>query len=146
MAELPRTHARYRSAHRAGAAGRPMPKGLSDLADSDPLIDEAYDSGQHGEDFSTFASRGTPEPSPEPARRASRPARAAPSTRRPARPTSPGRAVRRVVTGSAAGMLLGALAFTLLLSVVDYGTSGPLYWFQAKYLNEVNPAVKAKAS
>jgi len=36
----------------------------------------------------------------------------------------------------AAGLFFGAITYALLLSVVDYGPSGPLLWFKAKFLNE----------
>lgn len=44
----------------------------------------------------------------------------------------------------AAGLLFGAIAYALVLSVVDYGPSGPLLWFKAKFLNE--PAGAASSS
>jgi hypothetical protein len=165
MAELPRTHSRYREAHRHGAQGNRLPHGLADLADTDPAIDEAYQSGQAGEPFETFSGRSSDdEGSPEqeenqgtgqegaPAREAPRRARRRQSSRTPARSpaaqvlTSPRRAARGFVTGSASGAILGAIVYALILSVVDYGTSGPLYWFQAKFLNQVNKAVARKAS
>ena len=54
MARGTDTQARYRNAWQAGSSGRPLPPGLADLADSDPLIDQAYDAGQSQIDFSKF--------------------------------------------------------------------------------------------
>lgn len=149
MAELPRTHARYREAHRHGSQGHQLPRGLADLADNDPAIDEAYQAGQLGEPFETFSGTGSGGAPASPA-----PARGPRPSTRPRTGTgrsktnvlrSPARATRSFVTGSVSGVILGAIGYALLLSVVDYGTSGPLYWFQAKFLNEVNQAVAKRA-
>lgn len=35
----------------------------------------------------------------------------------------------------AAGLFFGAIAYALVLSVVDYGPTGPVLWFKAKFLN-----------
>lgn len=113
-----------------------MPAGLSDLADSDPDLDEAYQHGQNNEPFDAWWER----------RASSRPSPTRPSSPPPRRtPSSPGRvrgAAGRMgsrVSGGAddlAGALLGAVGYALVLSVVDYGTAGPGMWFRAKFLNE----------
>jgi hypothetical protein len=36
----------------------------------------------------------------------------------------------------AAGLFFGAITYALVLSVVEYGPTGPLLWFKAKFLNE----------
>jgi hypothetical protein len=133
-------HARYRNAWQAGSSGRPLPPGLADMADSDSKIDQAYDAGQSQVPFSQFLSAqglSSPQPSPSPS----------PSPRRsPGRQTSsraPQGSVGRTV-GSAANnlgsVLLGFVLAALGLSVLDYGAKGPLYWFQAKFLNDQIPA------
>jgi hypothetical protein len=38
--------------------------------------------------------------------------------------------------GTVSGLILGAIAYALVLSLVDYGAEGPLLWFKAKFLNE----------
>lgn len=35
-----------------------------------------------------------------------------------------------------AGLFFGAVSYALVLSVVDYGPTGPLLWFKAKFLNQ----------
>jgi hypothetical protein len=61
--------------------------------------------------------------------------------RRSSRPTRPsltnptgGRSVVET-SHSASGILLGAVVYALVLSVVNYGASGPGLWFKAKFLN-----------
>lgn len=39
-----------------------------------------------------------------------------------------------------AGVFFGAVFYALVLSVADYGTSGPKLWFKAKFLNQPAPA------
>ncbi len=58
------------------------------------------------------------------------------------RPTSPsltnptgGRSLVEV-SHSASGIVLGAVVYALVLSLVNYGASGPKLWFKAKFLNE----------
>ncbi len=46
----------------------------------------------------------------------------------------------------AAGLFFGAITYALLLSVVDYGPSGPLLWFKAKFLNEAAGAPGSSGS
>lgn len=48
---------------------------------------------------------------------------------------------------SLAGVALGAVAYALVLSVIDYGPSGPRLWFKAKFLNQpAAPQTTAKAT
>lgn len=46
----------------------------------------------------------------------------------------------------AAGLFFGAIAYALVLSVVDYGPSGPLLWFKAKFLNQAAGAAPSSSS
>lgn len=141
--------ARYRNAWQAGSSGRPLPPRLADLADSDPNIDQAYDAGQNQVSFQKFLDAvGLSAP---------KPGRGAPfstglsagqqsaQTARSGRQTAAGR-----VAGSAAGnlgsVLLGFVAAALFLSVLDYGAKGPLYWFEAKFLNDAAPGTGPKVS
>lgn len=131
------TRSRYRNAYEAGANGRDLSPGLAALADQDPLIDQAHDAGREGADFDEWHARnaaprpapGAPSPPSSRRRGLSRPSR--PSLRRPfggiTRGASPGHSI--------AGVFLGAVAYALILSVVDYGAKGPKYWFDAKFLN-----------
>lgn len=47
--------------------------------------------------------------------------------------------------GGAAGLFFGAIAYALVLSVIDYGPSGPLLWFKAKFLNQAVGAPSASS-
>ncbi len=40
------------------------------------------------------------------------------------------------VAHAGAGVVLGMVFYALVLSVIDYGPTGPLLWFKAKFLNE----------
>jgi hypothetical protein len=75
--------------------------------------------------------------------------RSGPPRSRPPRVPSPGRPTlarplgRNVPVGAGAGLsglLLGAIAYALILSVVEFGAKGPGMWFKAKFLNEAGPA------
>jgi len=98
---------------------------------------------------STYRDAPAPAPQPSPSPRSPSPRRGGrrsfaqrPIGRRPSsRPTSPrltnplgGRSPVEVAH-SASGLLLGAVAYALILSVVNYGPTGPLLWFRAKFLN-----------
>lgn len=134
-------NARYRTAWKHGHAGRALPEGLSSLADSDPLVDQAHDAGRDNVSFDDFlAAHGrTSSPAPAPRRPPAAPRRAAPAT--PSLGTGARSAANTV--GSA---LLGLVAAALVLSVIDYGASGPLLWFKAKFLNEAAPAAASSSS
>lgn len=149
------SRSRYRNAYEAGANGRDLPEGLSSLADEDPLIDQAHDAGRGGVDFDEWhrtnvegQARPTSEPAPAPApRRAPAKARGRRGLSRPQRPS-----LRRPLGGitrgadvphTAGGVFLGAVIYALVLSVIEYGTKGPLLWFKAKFLNEAAPTKKA---
>lgn len=118
-------HARYRQAHQYGHEGRKLPPRLSQLADQDQLVDVAYDTGSSGNSFEDFlaSNKLTPPAPPAP------------------KPRELGH-----VAHSASSVLLGMLAAALVLSVIDYGALGPLYWFKAKFLNEPAPSPAAAAA
>ena len=147
---------RYRDAHTAGSRGRNLPDGLASMADADPLIDEAHDAGRNGVPFDQFASeRGLATPPGRAPRgssgpKGSRGARGRSSSRSvtrsprvprptPTQPLAPLSAGPRNLGASAAGLLVGAVFYALVLSVVEYGPSGPMLWFRAKFLNEPAP-------
>jgi hypothetical protein len=157
---------RYRRAWQAGQAGRSLPGGLADLADDDPKIDSAYQAGQANESFegwlgdndlssnppsgsgSSGSSSGSDGGRPGNRRRGSR--RSSSGGRSDAAKgfaRSPAGAVAapaQQVVGSSteegAGFLLGLVVYALILSVVDYGTKGPLMWLNAKFRNKVTTA------
>jgi hypothetical protein len=116
MARTPDPATRYRRAYTAGRNGSSMPAGLSDLADTDPKIDDAFSAGQHGESWESVMSSlglGTSSSS-----------------------STPKRSVASATASTGASIILGAVSLALVLSIVDYGVKGPLYWFKAKFLNE----------
>jgi hypothetical protein len=43
------------------------------------------------------------------------------------------------------GIILGALGYALLMSLINYGASGPSAWLKAKFLNKPTP-IPGKAS
>jgi hypothetical protein len=102
-----------------------MPSGLADLADNDPKIDAAYDHGQGGGDFDEFAKEH----------------KLSASSTRSTVSSAAGSASH---TGGS--ILLGLLAVAMVLSVVDYGPTGPLLWFKAKFLNMPAPKPGAPQS
>lgn len=141
----------HQRAHTAGASGRSMPPGIAAQADQDPLIDAAHDAGRNGVAYDDFASsnglkakKSAPRAprAPRGPRSTSRPARVPRPT--PAQPFAPFTAGQHGVAGTAAGILVGAVFYALVLSVIDYGASGPKLWFAAKFLNEAAPAPAAK--
>lgn len=137
------TRSPYARAHTAGFSGRPLPPGLAAQADTDPMIDAAHDAGRNGVDYDQFASaNGLGAPSPRaPKKRTS-------GIRRTGRPTTPtvlnptgGRLpIGTGATTSVAGAFFGAIFYALALSVADYGPTGPLLWFKAKFLNQPTTA------
>jgi hypothetical protein len=128
---------RYRRAWQAGSEGRQLPKGLADRADADPRIDEAYDAGSSQTPFGDFLTAHglTPAPSSSP-----------PSPR--ASSSSGGGVVSRISSGgeNLGSVALGFLLAALALSVIQYGPKGPLYWFEAKFLNDAKAPAGAKSS
>jgi hypothetical protein len=55
----------------------------------------------------------------------------------------------RTVTGIAhdgAGVILGMVVYALILSVVQYGPTGPVLWFKAKFLNQAAGAPGSSSS
>jgi hypothetical protein len=127
---------RYRRAWQAGRDGHSMPNGLGDLADNDPKIDAAYQHGQGGNDFESFSSEnGLDAPSsPAPKRRSS--LGTAVDNHTPSLHVSP--------AADAATVIISLFVVAMVLSIVDYGPTGPLLWFKAKFLNE--PATKPGAA
>jgi hypothetical protein len=133
---------RYRKAHTAGATGAKLPEGLASMADSDPKIDLAHDAGRNGTSFDDFASEHlTEKPKGEPKTRPPSPKSTRRSVPTPGRPSLRRPLGANVPVGSGpgiglAGVFLGAIAYALILSVVDYGTAGPGMWLKAKFINE----------
>lgn len=156
-----------RRAHQAGERGKELPSELLAASKDDPHIVDAYDAGRAGVSWGDFQGRQRDEepetepvsaPSASDGAGASRPTRTERrSPRRRRRAAGAPRAVRRfpgvstavkLTGGGFSGLLLGAVAYALVLSVVDYGPSGPGLWFKAKFLNEVAgaPAPSAPSS
>ncbi len=73
-----------------------------------------------------------PDGGPSPGPRAPRPAK--PSLRRPL-----GGRLGGGVGETGAGVILGMVAYALVLAAVQYGPSGPLLWLRAKFLNQPAP-------
>lgn len=138
----------HRAAYMAGRAGGAMPAGVAAKATADPSLDFMHDAGRNGVDYDEAlkthaptvhsavqppAPRGTPRGA---SRKGglNRPKR--PSLRRPLGGLTSGADVPHTV----GGLLLGGVAYALVLSVVDYGMAGPRLWFKAKFLNEAAPA------
>jgi hypothetical protein len=135
---------RYRSAHLAGSEGRQLSPSSRGLADADPLIDQAHDAGRNQAPFGDFLAQH-PELTPAPAPAApSAPAPSAPSAPRPLQAAASKLSGGR--TESLGAVLLGVLLATLALSVLDYGAKGPLYWFEAKFLNDAVAGPSASSS
>jgi len=163
-AGAPSGTARYSTAYKAGARGATMPKGLGELADTDPKIDAAYDAGQAGTPYEEFLQENGLAPTAGTAgsgagsggssssgsssggrSRAPRRSSSGPSLFRPtkgipspsaANPLAPLSAGPVPLAHAGAGLILGAIAYALVLSFVDYGPSGPKLWFKAKFLNQ----------
>ncbi len=158
--------ARYSSAWKAGARGAKLPAGLAELADDDPNIDLAFDAGQAGTPYAQFLAENglggapsgrdqgaPPDEAPAGGPRSSRPSprrssRRSPSVFRPgqglpkatpSQPLAPLSAGPVPVAHAGAGLLLGMVFYALVLSVLDYGPSGPSLWFKAKFLNQAAP-------
>lgn len=147
---------RYRRAWQAGQAGRSLPGGLADLADQDPKIDSAYQSGQANESFDGWVSdnglASTPSSSSGSSAtgsstrgkgskgrsRSGQSDAARGFSRSPAGSlAAPAQQVVGSSTEEGAGFILGLVVYALVLSVVDYGTKGPVMWLNAKFRNKV---------
>ena len=119
--------ARYRKAWSAGNRGQNLPEGLGSLADKDALIDSAHDAGRENVPFGEWASaNGLGAPAS--------PSTSAPSSPAPTSAAAPMRA--RGGEGGVAPVFLGMLMAAMVLSIIDYGPTGPLLWFKAKFLNQ----------
>ena|ERR1700728_1917676 len=143
-----------KKAHRIGSEGRELPQTLRDASEDDPGIVDAYDAGHAGRSWQHYANGDAPAPavardntsnSPTPVRPELYSAPPAPPpTPAPAPPTTSSSPWRSSSRGNAAdtgaGLLLGAFMYALLLSLVNYGTSGPLDWLKAKFLNKPTAA------
>jgi hypothetical protein len=132
-----------RRAHRAGEQGRELPQTLRDAAEDDPGIIDAYDAGHAGRAWESYVNGEAP---PEPPKQEPAPA-PAPEPAPPPAPKAPAPATKppKLVLGGArsetgAGLFLGAFAYALLLSLINYGTAGPGDWLRAKFLNKPTPA------
>jgi hypothetical protein len=144
-----------RRAHRAGAAGRELPEPLRQAADDNPEIVDAYDHGRAGGTWDQYVRREPPDqsepPKPAPASSAEpagpepepEPAPASP----PPAPAASGRVRGGTDAGDVlAGVVLGAIAYALLLALVNYGPSGPVDWLKAKFLNQPVTSVGSGSS
>lgn len=131
----------YRTAYNAGANGQDLPAGLASRADSDPLIDQAHDAGRNGVDYDEWHGANVPAKGPKGAQgpkgsSGSSTGRAGSSSSRAPSPLRFLNAPRGSAGHSIAGVALGMVVYALVLSIVDYGPEGPLYWFRAKFLNK----------
>jgi hypothetical protein len=140
---------RYRQAYNAGSTGKPLPEGLASMADTDPHIDAAHDAGRNGADYDEFlssrglgtkksapASRPPTKPSGRTSSKRSRPSPRIPSPGTPSLKRPLGKNVAVGAGTGLAGLMLGAVVYAVLLSVVEYGSKGPGMWFEAKFLNK----------
>jgi hypothetical protein len=135
----------YARAHTAGFSGRPLPPGLAAQAETDPMIDAAHDAGRNGVPFSQFQSENLPPgPSPAPAKKKASGIRRSGRTTAPTvlNPTGGRLPIGTGARFSPAGVFFGAISYALILSVAEFGPTGPLLWFKAKFLNEPAPAAK----
>lgn len=150
------------AAYNLGLRGKPLTSSLLGQAESDDSILDSWREGKADrpgdqpdstEDTSSEDEETREEPRPK-ARRQPTP-RSAPSRTRRAPPSSrsrPGRPTLADPTGGRlpigfdgdglAGAFFGAILYALIVSVADYGTAGPGYWFKAKFLNQPAPAKK----
>lgn len=146
---------RTQSAHAAGVAGVPFGRWQQRHAPGlqpGPLAatyQSAHAAGAAGTSYADWHGTPTP-PAPGPNRRVAR-AKSSGIRRsgRPVNPTVLNPTGNRFPIGtgasfSIAGVFFGAIAYALALSVADYGPTGPLLWFKAKFLNEAAPAPAAK--
>lgn len=166
MAGKTRTSDPHDEAYRLGMAGKPLSSSLLRSAETD---DSILDSWREGKADRPDDQPDAPAPAPAPPKATPKPpapksspkgrgpaprARTArsgrsPSSRRPTfRGTSPslsdptgGRLPIGFDGDGIAGFFFGAVFYALVLSVADYGATGPLLWFKAKFLNQ--PTAKA---
>lgn len=129
-----------RQAHRAGATGNSLTPRLASMAETDPSIDAAHDAGRNGTDFDEWHSSYRPPERHQP--RAPRRPEPEPSSAPESAPsrsgTSGGGFKVSDVADDASGLLLGAIAYALVLSLITQGAKGPAMWFKAKFLNETS--------
>jgi len=132
-------------------------RGISDevnrqnrLRPSDLGLSDEPSSSTDADDFpplpkSSGGSNGNGKPAPSSGggqsgsgpRRPSSPRRSPRSPYKVPTPSSP--SIVRNPSGAGetvAGVFLGMIAYALVLSIVEYGWSGPALWFKAKFLNE----------
>jgi hypothetical protein len=146
------TRSPYQRAHSAGVSGRSLPPGIAAQADTDPNIDAAHDAGRNGVPWDQFAQTLPGGPGQTPVSPGPSPKKKSGGIRRTGRTTAPtvlNPTGNRLPIGtgasfSIAGVFFGAIAYALALSVADYGPTGPLLWFKAKFLNEAAPAPTSK--
>lgn len=124
----------YRAAWRRGAEGKGLTPAQGELADADPLVDQANDAGRSGVAFEDFLREHGLTPAPAAARAG-----------RQGSDSLLSRGVERATggrTGSLGSVLLGFVLAALALSVIQEGPKGPLLWFKAKFLNDASGSAK----
>lgn len=163
MAGSARNQDPHGEAYERGLEGRSLSGSLLRAAEKDESILEAWREGKADRpgdqpDSPKTVATGDQEPGGGPAASTGPPAprgRRGPQGRGARRRSSGSLGIRRAArqasvvnpTGGrlpigitagtgAAGLFFGGIAYALLLSVVDYGPSGPLLWLKAKFLNE----------
>jgi len=135
---------------------RPSDVGLSEgsSSSSDPGVpdfDRPLPSRSNGSNGSN--GNGKPAPSSGGGQAGSGPRRPSSSPRSPRSPykvpTPSSPSIIRNPSGAGetvAGVFLGMVAYALVLSIVEYGWSGPALWFKAKFLNEAAGAPPPSSS
>lgn len=159
------------AAYKLGLAGKPLSAGLKREAETDDSILDSWREGKadRPDDQPDSDESSTNEDTPPPSKATDTPAAPAPKARRQPTPRSAPSRSRRGPTGPGsrsrtgrptlgdptggrlpisfdgnglAGVFFGAIFYALVISVADYGASGPGYWFKAKFLNQPAPAKK----
>lgn len=153
MARRAAPDADHRAAYLAGRGGRTMPPGVAEKANTNPALDKMHDAGRTGADYDDALGEHAPDVAAAAAQhRAQSPGPRSPRRTRGSGGAGPGpsKSFGQLMQGTpaeaGAGVLLGMVAYALVLSVVNYGASGPALWFKAKFLNETGPSAKTRSS
>jgi hypothetical protein len=134
-----------------GAPKMRSAKDVPELDDLPPGWKSRYQEHQEAQEIERARSSAPRAPSSPAIRRTARP-RPSPSERRrrSAKPTfsdpTGGRLPITFDSEGLGGVFIGAVFYALVLSVIDYGVSGPGLWFKAKFFNEAAGAPGAKTS
>jgi hypothetical protein len=124
----------------AGSTRRPAP-----ARPPAPAAEPAPATAPPTETPTEIPTKAAPAPAPAPAPRAPRPPARRPSrSRRPAPRgrSKVARSFRSLISspatlgGNSGGLLLGLIAYPLVLSVLQHGAAGPGLWLRAKFLNQ----------